>query len=55
MKTTMSLMTATFMSLAMLSGCQNMSAADQRIGAAAVGGAVGGAVGNHVGGGEGVG
>lgn len=37
----------------MLAGCENMSARDQRIGSAALGGAVGGGAGNHVGGGLG--
>ena len=36
-----------------LYGCENMSARDQRVGAAALGGAVGGGVGNSVGGGWG--
>jgi hypothetical protein len=53
MKKVMGVLVAATLSTVMLSGCQNMSAADQRIGAAALGGALGGGAGNHVGGGVG--
>ena len=55
MKKTMGLISTLVLSTLMFTGCQNMSASDQRIGAAALGGAVGGGVGNHVGGGLGAG
>ena len=55
MKKTMGLVSTLMLSAVMFTGCQNMSASDQRIGAAALGGAVGGGVGNHVGGGLGAG
>ncbi|WP_313660429.1 DNA transfer protein p32, partial [Acinetobacter variabilis] len=53
MKKLMSVMAVATISTFMLAGCENMSAKDQRIGAAALGGAVGGGVGNRVGGGVG--
>ena len=49
MKKLMSVMAVATISIFMLAGCENMSAKDQRIGAAALGGAVGGAVGSAVG------
>lgn len=55
MKKTIGLVSTLALSAVMFTGCQNMSASDQRIGAAALGGAVGGGVGNHVGGGLGAG
>jgi hypothetical protein len=55
MKKTMGLVSTLMLSAVMFTGCQNMSASDQRIGAAALGGAVGGGVGNHVGGSLGAG
>ena len=55
MKKTIGLISTLVLSTLMFTGCQNMSASDQRIGAAALGGAVGGGVGNHVGGGLGAG
>ena len=45
MKKTMGLISTLVLSTLMFTGCQNMSASDQRIGAAALGGAVGGGVG----------
>jgi len=55
MKKLMSVMAVATISTFMLAGCENMSAKDQRIGAAALGGAVrvGGGVGAAVGGGAG--
>ena len=42
MKKTIGVVSALVISTVMFTGCQNMSASDQRIGAAALGGAVGG-------------
>ena len=55
MKKTIGLVSALMLSTLMITGCQNMSPSDQRIGAAAAGGALGGGLGNHVGGGVGAG
>ena len=53
MKKLMGVMAVATLSIFMLAGCESMSANEQRIGAAALGGAVGGGVGNKVGGGVG--
>ena len=53
MKKSIGLISAVMLSTIMFTGCESMSANEQRIGAAALGGAVGGGVGNKVGGGVG--
>ena len=53
MKKYMSIIAVASFSTMLLAGCENMSASEQRIGTAALGGAVGGAAGNSLGGGVG--
>ena len=53
MKKLMSVVCTMGLSTVLLAGCANMTASEQQIGAAALGGAVGGAAGNRVGGGLG--
>ena len=53
MKKSVLVLCSAMLPVVLLAGCENMSANDKRIGAAALGGAVGGGVGNHVGGGVG--
>ena len=53
MKKLMGVIAAVTVSTFMLTGCENMSSRDQRIGTAALGGAVGGGLGSKVGGGVG--
>ena len=53
MKKYMSIIAVVSLSTMLLAGCENMSASEQRIGTAALGGAVGGAAGNSLGGGVG--
>jgi len=48
MKKTIGLISTLVLSTLMFTGCQNMSASDQRIGAAALGGAVGGGDGDEI-------
>ena len=53
MKKLISMVMVAAVSTVMLAGCESMSANDQRVGAAALGGAVGGGLGNNLGGGVG--
>ena len=53
MKKTIGLISAVLLSTIMFTGCESMSANEQRIGTAALGGAIGGGVGNSIGGGAG--
>jgi len=50
MKKVLGAVAITAMSAMLLAGCENMSANEQRIGAAALGGAIGGGAGSHIGG-----